>query len=469
MSKALSISDAGEAIMTLDLTLIGLYLLAVLGVGWLGWRRAKTRDDYAVAGRRLAPLMFTGTMASTVLGGASTLGSIGLGYQYGLSGLWLATSLGCGLIVLSLFLVTPLLKLKLHTVTQMLAWRYHPQIRIPGALMMMLYDLMVAVTSVIAIGTILEALLGLPFLWAVWVGGGVVVGYVFLGGMWSLTITDIFQFIMMTLGLLFILMPASVIRAGGWEAMQTALPASFFSLIHIGWPTILTWFLIYSLGILIGQDIWQRVFTARSARCARWGGVSAGLYCIVWGVMGAVIGMSCRVIFPNISNPDTVFMAAVEGILPVGLRGIVIAASLAALMSTASACMMATSTLFMYDLYPSLSGKAPGTLTADRRATLFFGLLILLLASLIADVLTALTVAYNILVGILLIPLIGAISWKRASTAGAMWAMALSACTLLFFMARDGLMANSATWFALLVNLLAFVGISLLHDPHHAE
>ncbi|MBI1894376.1 MAG: hypothetical protein HYS14_09715 [Candidatus Rokubacteria bacterium] len=109
---------AKETIVVIDLSLIGLYLLLVLGVGWLGWKRAKTRDDYAVAGRRLAPLMFTGTMATTVLGGAATMGSMGLGYQYGISGLWLATSLGMGLIGLSLFLVTPLLKLNLHTIFQ---------------------------------------------------------------------------------------------------------------------------------------------------------------------------------------------------------------------------------------------------------------------------------------------------------------------------------------------------------------
>jgi SSS family solute:Na+ symporter len=114
---------AKETIVVIDLSLIGLYLLLVLGVGWLGWKRTKTRDDYAVAGRRLAPLMFTGTMATTVLGGAATMGSMGLGYQYGISGLWLATSLGMGLIGLSLFLVTPLLKLNLHTVTQVLAIR----------------------------------------------------------------------------------------------------------------------------------------------------------------------------------------------------------------------------------------------------------------------------------------------------------------------------------------------------------
>lgn len=448
--------------MVIDLSLIGLYLLFVLGVGWLGWKRAKTRDDYAVAGRRLAPLMFTGTMATTVLGGAATMGSMGLGYQYGISGVWLATSLGMGLIGLSLFLVTPLLKFNLYTVTQVLALRYRPRVRFLGAMIMMVYDLMVAVTSVIAIGTIIEALLGIPFIYAIWAGGGVVVIYVFLGGMWSLTMTDIFQFIMMTIGLLFILMPASIIHAGGWQNMRAVLPDGYFSLTNIGLPNIITYFLIYCLGMFIGQDIWQRVFTARSAGVARWGGFAAGIYCIVWGAMGAIIGMSCRVFLPDLGNPDTVFMAAVQTVLPVGLRGIVIAASLAALMSTASACMMATSTLFVYDIYASLFGKQKCSIKTDRCATVVFGITILILASLIGDVITALTVAYNILVGVLLVPLIGAICWKRSSTTGAISAMVFSAVIIIYFMSRYGLQANSATYYGLLVNLATFVAVSLL-------
>lgn len=448
--------------MVIDLSLIGLYLLLVLGVGWLGWKRAKTRDDYAVAGRRLAPLMFTGTMATTVLGGAATMGSMGLGYQYGISGVWLATSLGMGLIGLSLFLVTPLLKLNLHTVTQVLALRYRPRVRLLGAAIMMVYDLMVAVTSIIAIGSIIEALLGIPFLYAIWIGGGVVVVYVFLGGMWSLTMTDIFQFIMMTVGLLFILMPASVIHAGGWKNMKAILPDGFFSLTNIGLPNIITYFLIYCLGMFIGQDIWQRVFTARSTKVACWGGFAAGIYCIIWGAMGAIIGMSCRVFLPDIGNPDAVFMAAVQTVLPVGLRGIVIAASLAALMSTASACIMATSTLFVYDIYAGLFGKEKCSIKTDRCATLIFGLIILILASLIGDVITALTVAYTVLVGVLLVPLIGAICWKRSSTTGAISAMVSSGIIIIYFMSRYGLQTNSATYYGLLANLVTFVAISLL-------
>jgi SSS family solute:Na+ symporter len=57
-------------------------------------------------------------------------------------------------------------------------------------------------------------------------------------------------------------------KAGGWDTLVAKLPAASFSLTTIGWDTIITYFLIYFFGILIGQDIWQRVFTARDEKSA---------------------------------------------------------------------------------------------------------------------------------------------------------------------------------------------------------
>lgn len=188
--------------MAIDIIIIAIYLLVILGVGWLGWFRAKTRDDYAVAGRRLGPVLFTSTMAAMVIGGASTVGTIGLGYRYGISAFWLPTSLGVGLIGLSLLMVSPLIRLKLHTVTQVFDLRYSPSVKIVGSTVMMIYDFMVAVTSMIAIGSILSVLFNISMKCSIWSGGSVVVSYAVLGGMWSLTRTDILQFVLKTVGLL---------------------------------------------------------------------------------------------------------------------------------------------------------------------------------------------------------------------------------------------------------------------------
>lgn len=258
--------------MNLDLLVVVFYFLVIGAVGWMGIRRANSKEAYLVAGRNLGPGLYLGTLSAVVLGGASTIGSVKLGYTYGISGVWLCGALGLGIVVLSLVLAKPLLKLKLYTVSQVLSRRYHPAARVTSGAIMLAYDLMVAVTSIIAIGSVMQVMFGLSFSASILLGGGLVVLYSTLG-MWSLTLTDIIQFIIMTVGMMLVLMPMSIVKAGGWDAFTSLLPAGYYRLSSIGLDTILVFFLIYFFGILIGQDIWQRVFTARSANgTLRWAG-----------------------------------------------------------------------------------------------------------------------------------------------------------------------------------------------------
>lgn len=86
----------------------------------------------------------------------------------------------------------------------------------------------------------------------------------------------------------------------------------------------------------------------------------------------------------------------------------------------------------------------------------------LVIALIVNDVIGALTLAYNLLVGGILIPMLGAIYWKRATTAGAITSMALGCGTALVFMFRDGMEANTPIYYSLAIALLSFVVVSLL-------
>ena len=452
--------------MGLDILVVLIYAAGMIALGWYGMRRAKTRDDYLVAGRNLGPGFYLGTMAATVLGGASTIGTVRLGYVHGISGFWLCAALGLGIVGISLFLAKPLLKLKIYTVTQVLERRYNPAARTASAMIMLVYALMIGATSTIAIGTVMQVLFGLPFWVSILIGGGVVVLYSTIGGMWSLTLTDIVQFLIMTIGLVFILMPMSISDAGGWDALVAKLPASYFSLTAIGWDTIITYFLIYFFGIFIGQDIWQRVFTARSETVAKVAGSAAGIYCILYGLACAAIGMAAKVLLPDLDNVNNAFASIVDHTLPSGIRGLVVAAALAALMSTASAGLLAASTTLVQDLIPRLrkgrgmSGN--GDAHENRISTLVLGIVVLGIALVVSDVISALTLAYNLLVGGMLIPLLGAIYWKRATTTGAITSMALGSLTSLAFMLIDGLEANTPIYYSLAIGLVSFIVVSLL-------
>ena len=448
--------------MTLDLVILLAYALGLVLIGWYSLRRARSREEYLVAGRRLGPVMYAATLSTVVLGGASTVGTVRLGYVYGLSGLWFCTLLGLGILVISLFLSRRLVRLNLVTVIELLQRRYNSAARLSGAVIMIAYALMVAVASIVACGTILHGLFALPFWGGVLLGGGIVVLYAVIGGMWSITLTDIVQFFIMTIGMMFLLAPISIQHAGGWAAMRHLLPESHFSLVTLGLPMFLGFTLNYFLGIMIGQDIWQRVFTARSVNVARFAGAAAAVYCVIYGVCGALIGMAAKVLLPPLVDPNTAFASVVQATLPSGIRGIVVAAALAAMMSTASATLMAAATTFAEDVLLKLGGRQ--TLLADRVSTLAMGVLALATSLVLEDVFKPLTIAYDLLVGSMLVPIVGAIFWRRSTTTAAITSMAVSAGVTIFFLMKDGLDSNSPIFFGLGSSLLVFCSVSLLRE-----
>ncbi|MEU1520363.1 sodium:solute symporter [Streptomyces sp. NPDC005811] len=455
--------------MTVDYLVMAAYLLGIIGVGWWGRRRAASKSDFLVAGRRLGPLMYTGTMAAVVLGGASTIGGVRLGYSYGLSGAAMVGAIGLGLLALSVFFSARISRLRVYTVAEMLSLRYGDAASVISGVVMWIYTLMLAVTSTIAYASVFDVLFDVPRWVAVVVGGTIVVGYSALGGMWSITLTDMVQFVVKSVGVLVLLLPIAVVKAGGFGAMADRLPGGYFSLTSIGGQTIVTFVLIYTFGMLIGQDIWQRVFTARSDRVAAWGGTVAGVYCLVYAVAGAFIGMATKTLYPNLAAADQAFATIVQHALPTGVRGLVLAAALSAMMSTASGALIASATVADQDIWARLRRRTPAgeqdEIGSNRLAIAVLGVVAMAIACVLGDVIEALTVAYNLLVGGLLVPILGGLVWRRGNLPGALTAMVAGGTTVIVLMVTDGLLANEPIYYGLLASLVAYVAVSLVTRP----
>jgi solute:Na+ symporter, SSS family len=454
----------------LDLVVIVLYFVLILGAGYWGLRRARTADDFLVAGRRLGGFMYTGALAAVVLGGASTIGGIGLGYDFGISGMWLVVWIGFGVIALGVLLSTRLSRLGLYTVSEMLELRYGRATRLVSAVIIAAYALMIAVTSTIAIGSVLGVVLGLNPTTAILLAGGVVVVYTAAGGMWSITLTDVVQFCIMTVGIFFALLPAVVVQAGGFGGMTESLPPSYFDVGAIGGQTIFTYFLLFFFGLMIGQDIWQRVFTARSPQVARWGSVAAGVYCLAYGVAGALVGAAAKVLLPDLAVSDNAFARITTDVLPIGISGLVLAAAMAAVMSTASAGLIASSTIVATDLYGAFARSEHDRVRANRVATVLLGVVTLGISVAVSDVVGALTVAYDLLTGALFVPIVGAMFWRRATAIGALASIVVSSIVVVFLLVTRGLLSNDPIIYGMVAGLVVYVVVSLLTPrPPEAE
>jgi len=157
----------------------------------------------------------------------------------------------------------------------------------------------------------------------------------------------------------------------------------------------------------------------------------------------------------------------------------VLAAAVAAMMSTASGALIATATVAKTDVKPLLlraigrdaaeEANAERDVHSDRLYVVVLGIAVIVIAALLNDVVAALTVAYDILVGGLLVPILGGFLWKRATGAGALWAMAAGTIVTLGSMFFFGVLANEPIYFGLAVSLFAYVVGSLATPPTPAN
>lgn len=472
-------------------TIVAVYLAAMLAFGWWGKSRTKNSSDYLVAGRRLGPFLYTGTMAAVVLGGASTVGGVGLGYKFGISGMWLVVAIGVGVILLSLVFAPTLQRLKVFTVSQMLTLRYGSKSATnTSGIVMLAYTLMLCATSTSAYATIFVVLFGWDKWAAIAIGGIIVVIYSTIGGMWSITLADQVQFVIKTIGIFALMLPFALNAAGGMDGIRERVGAEFFTWDGIGVQTIITYFVVYTLGLLIGQDIWQRVFTAKTPKVARWGGTTAGIYCVLYGAAGAIIGLAARVALPDIDvvnlGKDVVYAEVATQLLPVAVGGLVLAAAVAAMMSTASGALIAAATVARTDVTPFVAGwfgkqinvnsneNPEHDVRANRIWVMILGIVAIALAIMVNDVVAALTIAYDILVGGLLVAIIGGLLWKRGNGIGAALSMAagtvitLGTMIVLEIQAEEqfaGIYANEPIYYGLIASAVVYVVVSLITKP----
>ncbi|HXD28394.1 MAG TPA: sodium:solute symporter, partial [Arthrobacter sp.] len=408
-------------------------------------------------------------------------------------------AIGIGVLLLSLLFAPRLQRLKIFTVSQMLTLRYGSKNATnASAIVMLAYTLMLCATSTGAYATIFVVLFGWERWLAIAVGGIIVLVYSTIGGMWSITLADQVQFVIKTVGVFALMLPFALSAAGGFGGISAGIPErareAFFSWDGIGAQTIITYFVVYTLGLLIGQDIWQRVFTAKTPTVARWGGSTAGIYCVLYGIAGALIGMSARVALPGIDienfGKDVVYAEVAMNLLPVVVGGIVLAAAVAAMMSTASGALIAAATVARNDVTPFVAGwfgkeievntgrNPEHDVAANRYWVLGLGVVAIVLAIIVNDVVAALTIAYDILVGGLLVAILGGLVWKRGNGVGAALSMAagtiVTLATMIVLEVQStekfgGVYANEPIYYGLAASLVVYVVVSLLTPATRPE
>ncbi|SDK95761.1 sodium:solute symporter family transporter [Lacicoccus qingdaonensis] len=447
----------------LDYLIFAVYFLLLISIGLLGMMRAKTSEQYMVADRNLGVWMLFGCLTAVFLGGSSTIGSSQLGYEMGLSGVWFVFSMGLGIALFGLLFLDRVMGYKLLTISELLGKLFGTNSKLIGAVVAAIYTLLISVTQIIAIGALLSGVFDWGLTSSILVGGAIVFGYTILGGMWTLSITDVFQFAIMTIGIFVIMLPQSLSDAGGFEGLRNNLPSTYFNFTEIGLREIMSYLLTYTLGMMVGQDIWQRYFTAKNRKVAKTAGVLVGVYSLLYSLAMVVIGMAALVVLPGIQNTQDVFTTMAFETISTGFLGVVFAAVAAAIMSTASGTLLASSTLISKDILKDhFFTKIDDAkfLLISRTTTFILAVLAIIISLWIEELLVAIDVAYAILAGSIFIPILFGLFSKKITSNAAFSAILLSAVTVLIGLWIEGLGSSNPIIYGIVVNIIVIVTVS---------
>ena len=384
------------------------YFLAIIGIGVWSKRRAGSQNGFFVAHRSGTLPLITGSLVATAIGGSALVVTASLGFDQGLTGAWWLLVGSIGLVLLGIFFAKKVRGTALYTLPELLEKQYDRHVSLAASILIVIAWIGVVAGQIIAAGSFLSILgIGSATFWMV-VFTSVVVIYTILGGQFSVIRTDLFQAAILFVGIFATLAVVSS-QVGGFSELKASLSPDYFSFPlspKFNWKMLLSFLILVGATYVVGPDMYSRLFCAKGEKSAQRSTILSAFLFIPLAFAITLIGMSAKVLYPQIV-PDQAFPQVVNGVLSPGLSGLILAAVVAALMSSADTCLLSQSIILTQDIFkrfnPS-SGRKTILLTRLSLATL--GILALALALFLKQVYSSLMFAYTIFTCGLVVPVV---------------------------------------------------------------
>lgn len=426
---------------TLDASVFGIYILAVLGLGFYAARKGeRTKRDYFLAGDKLPWWMIGGSIIASNISSHHLVGAMGVAYNRG----FVAIAIEWGAILIGfnalLWIFLPFyLRNGFYTMPEFLQKRFGGAARTTyGALVLLTY-VFVEIAAVLYLGALaLHSLLGIPIMASVLILSVATGLYTILGGLRAVIWTEMLQLVVLLLGGI-ALSVATLNAVGGFSAVwetskdwDLILPANdpdFPWTMYLGGALCISVFYCAT-----NQFIVQRVLAAKDEWHARMGVVFQNYLKFFIPFIITIPGLVAPKLFPNLEKADLLFPMLVEKLLPPGLVGLVMAGLIAAVMSHLSGALNSCTTILTVDFYLSYFRKNARDEDAIRFGRIS-GVIVLVIGVICTGMLVQhsekpvflyLLNAYGLFTpGIATMFLLG-ILWKRTTHAGALAAGALT-------------------------------------------
>ena len=433
--------------------MFGIYLVAMLLVGWLGYRATSNLSDYILGGRSLGSVVTALSAGASDMSGWLLMGLPGAIFLHGVREVWIAVGLIAGAWLNWRFVAG---RLRAYTekagnaltLPDYLSNRFEDRsnvLRIITALVILVFFTLYAASGAVAGARLFESMFGLPYATSLWVGAIATIAYVFIGGFLAVSWTDTIQAALM-IGAL-IVAPLMVIQAAGGptqaiEVVRSADPANldlFNGLTGVGIVSLAAW----GLGYFGQPHILVRFMAASSVDTipkARRIGMTWMILCLAGAVAVGFFGIAYFKLNPQqaggvTADAERVFIETAKLLFNPWVAGVLLAAILAAVMSTLSCQLLVCSSALTQDIYKTFLRKeaSQGELVWFGRAMVLLvaGIAIALAADPNSKVLSMVSYAWAGFGAAFGPVVLGSLLWPRMTRNGALAGMIVGAVTVL--------------------------------------
>lgn len=345
-------------VSAVDLSIAAIYVVTVLAIGlWLS-RKQEDSEGYFLGGRGAIWPVIGISLMSANLSGTSFVGLAGAGYGDGIAVWnyeWMGTLV---LIFFALFILPFYLRSKVNTMPEFLEQRYDRRARKVFAAFSIFTAIFIDSAGALFAGALTMQLLfpEVPLWTLIAIIAALGGGYVIFGGLKAVMITDTIQGVLLLVVGTIVFVMVFMQLGSSWEAVRAAAPEGGFTIAKPADDDFLPWPGIFTGVIWLSFYYWttnhvvvQKVLAAKSVDHGRWGALLAASLQVPFLFILILPGLMGRELFPDLAEQDHIWPALVFELLPIGLRGLALAALVAALMSTIDSVLNGSASIAVND------------------------------------------------------------------------------------------------------------------------
>lgn len=409
----------------LDTAIVLGYIILLVALGLRGGRGVKNAADFTASGGRYGTAVIFATLSASYVGGGYSSGNAAKAFEYGISTTLTLLGFSLGMVLIGRFLVPGVSRFPgAVTVGGIVGAAYGRKARVLTGLFSFLCCAGVVGAQMESIGLVFHVLLGVERHVGILIGCGIVLLYTTFGGLQSVIFADILQFVLLALGMPVLLILA-LGKAGGPAQVLPAIPAEYWNPFNGTSPAgFVSLFFTMMLGEALAPPYTQRLLIGRNAKGTARATILSGLFSVPFFLVTGAIGLTAYALKVT-DHAASAMPALIQSVLPVGIRGVMMAAMVSIILSAADGFLNGAAVSLVCDavipLRPGLSDKAQ--LRWLRGVNLATGAGAVCVAFLLPDVFDILVLAYSFWSPLILVPLAAALLGVKSNARSFLYAM----------------------------------------------